>query len=70
MATVPHSSLDSLKRWHKADAHPVWKKMFSEAEQKSLADEDLSAGYCVSAVLMAAVVMGFVLISFSVWVAL
>lgn len=67
MATV--HSMPAVSRQNK-DRHPVWSRVFSEQERKSLTDEDVTAGLQIPAILMGVMVFGFVSIVLSVWLAI
>jgi hypothetical protein len=66
MARVGNNAMDSLRRWHHRQDHPIWFSSFSEQEQKRLVEEDLSAGYSVTLLLVAVIILGFVLVGTTV----
>ena len=66
MATVPHSPLESLRSWHSLESHPVWASSFPSSEQENLVKDDLTAGFSVTGLLIAIVILGLLLIACSV----
>ncbi len=67
MATVEHYGLQSLRRWHRRQDHPIWFRSFSEPEQEQLVEEDLAAGYSVALLLVTVVTLGLALVATTVW---
>lgn len=66
MASVSHSVLDSLRKWHSVASHPVWFQSFEDDEQERLLNDDLTASTSVAAVLVSVVTIGLLLIVGSV----